>query len=155
MILPTKKLVDQIYQAASVKVAPKPLKWGPQMTSIKYFLKHEAIVSKQFQGGAKYALRAGHKKDIILSSRLANHPTQVAIYGWHRLNGRRIQPVSLVHNNQYADYSHGVRLLSKTILVDDIAMDLERVLADKDLHTLVSDSGPITQNPYRQAIATL
>ena len=46
------------------------------------------------------------------------NPGKIAIYGWHRLNGAPIQPLSTVHGACYADYSHGIRLVSETVLVD-------------------------------------
>jgi len=32
-----------------------------------------------------------------IANKLANNPGKIAIYGWHRLNGMPIQPVSTVH----------------------------------------------------------
>ncbi|HCL31999.1 MAG TPA: hypothetical protein DIC52_26690 [Candidatus Latescibacteria bacterium] len=90
------------------------------MTSNGYFLHHQRLVQAQLDsvdGGGGQAqvaggvLLAGHKKDLVLMRKLATRPNRVAIYGWHQLSGEPIQPVSTVHVAEYADYSHGVRLI--------------------------------------------
>ena len=64
------------------------------------------------------ALVSGHKKDVVLTNRLITHPGQIAIYGWHRGIGEPIQPLSTVHGAGYADYSHGIRLVSQMAMID-------------------------------------
>lgn len=104
--LPTQREVDAIYQAADMKLEPKPMTPGPQMSSVAYYEKHNDIIEDQIDGD-KFRLVAGHKKDIIPQQRAG----RVTIYGWHKLNGKPIQPVSSVHGADYYDYSHGVRLV--------------------------------------------
>jgi len=70
-------------------------------------------------------------------------PGRVAIYGWHRTNGRPIQPLSTVHGARYADYSHGVRLVSQTAFIDGKPIDLKDVIQDRELAVIVNDEGPI------------
>jgi len=65
----------------------------------------------------------------------------VAIYGWHWPWGSPIQPLSTVHGARYADYSHGVRLVSETVLIDDEPRQISTVLEDPDLAGLLSDEG--------------
>jgi len=43
----------------------------------------------------------------------------VAIYGWHKLDGKPIQPLYTGHVDWYVDYSHGIRLVSRTIYIDN------------------------------------
>ena len=64
------------------------------------------------------ALVSGHKKDVVTTNLPTGSPGCIAIYGWHRLNGTPIQPLSTVHGACYADYSHGIRLVSETVMVD-------------------------------------
>ena len=70
-------------------------------------------------------------------------PTRVAIYGWHRLNGQPIQPLSLVHGNKYADYSHGVRFVTNTMDVDGKKVLVQEALRNNDSSILLSDEGAI------------
>jgi hypothetical protein len=75
-------------------------------------------------------LLAGHKKDLVLANRLSSNRGRVAIYGWHRGNGDPIQPLSTVHGEYYADYSHGIRLVSRTAYVNGRPVDLRSLLTD-------------------------
>ncbi len=141
--LPTTKLVDEIWKQAETRLTPSPMKAGPQMMSNDYYLRHQQTVERQRAGQPLGALTAGHKKDIVVSNRLAAHPTQVAIYGWHQANGKPIQPLSTVHENTYADYSHGARMVAATMVVDSVERPLEDVLRDPVLCKLLSNEGPI------------
>lgn len=110
--LPTPAMVDAIWEHADIKLNPHPLPPTREMTTMKWFKWHNDVIEEQLAEyeDARGKLIAGHKKDII------DHPVssrKVAIYGWHRLNGRPIQPVNTWHSWNYADYSHGVRLVKK------------------------------------------
>ncbi|SDE57700.1 hypothetical protein SAMN04488239_12338 [Ruegeria marina] len=144
-LLPTTKIVDAIYQQAAVRVAPNPMDPTSQMTTTSYFVAHNRTVEQQMSGarGSKDGLSAGHKKDLVLSNRLRAKPGRVAIYGWHRQNGKPIQPLSTVHGSEYADYSHGVRLVSSIAYVDGNPMTLDQIMRDRELSKLVSSEGPI------------
>jgi len=109
--LPTKEEVDFIYQKADIKLPPITMTPSSEMTSYSYFQRHNSMIQNQLRG-IKTAgkLIAGHKKDLLDTSR---NSRKVKIYGWHRLNGLPIQPVSTVHHRDYADYSHGLRLVKK------------------------------------------
>ena len=48
---------------------------------------------------------------------------RVAIYGWHTLDGKPIQPVYAGHVNWYVDYSHGIRLIAKKVKIDNTWVD--------------------------------
>jgi hypothetical protein len=144
-LLPTTKMVDAIYQQASVKVSPSPMNPTSQMTSTSYFLAHNLTVQQQLTqvGGKRSELSAGHKKDLVLTNRLNSKPGRVAIYGWHRPNGKPIQPLSTVHGDEYADYSHGVRLVSRMAYVNGEPRALNEILQAKTLSSIVSSEGPI------------
>ncbi|MGC4121194.1 MAG: peptidoglycan-binding domain-containing protein [Myxococcales bacterium] len=146
--LPTTKIVDDIWKQAEVQLTPNPMRAGPQMMSNDYYLRHQQAVERQFDaaGGAPGALTAGHKKDVVISNRLAAHPDRVAIYGWQQAGGKNIQPLSTVHENTYADYSHGIRMVSSTMVVDGVERPLEEILRDPVLCKLVSSEGVI-RNP--------
>lgn len=107
MRLPTTAMVDAIWRAADVQLEPIPMDWRGPMTSMSYFVEHDRLIDEQLAG--RTGLIAGHKKDIVEAGR--DNPN-VAIYGWHRLNGRPIQPYNNVdHGREYRDYSHGLRLV--------------------------------------------
>ena len=94
-------------------------------------------------GAATGLLTAGHMKDLVISTRLWSQPGRVAIYGWHRAADAPIQPLSTVHGARYADYSHGVRLVSQRVFVNGEPRSLFDVLADRRLSRLLSDEGPL------------
>lgn len=144
-LLPTTKLVDEAWKQAELKVAPKPLPASAQMMSSDYYLRHDALVQQQLAaaGWQPGQLVAGNQKDLVISNTLTRHPTQVAIYGWHQANGKPIQPLSTVHEWSYADYSHGVRLVAGTVVVDGREMRTADVLADPNLAALLSSEGTI------------
>jgi len=146
-MLPTRRIVDLIYRAADVRLLPQPLPASDRMRSTAYLRQHDALVEQQRAalGAAPGALTAGHKKDLVLSERLWQQPGRVAIYGWQRADGTPIQPLSTVHGARYADYSHGVRLVSQTMFVDGRPAQLLDVLADAQLGPLLSDEGPLRQ----------
>lgn len=143
LVLPTRKIVNAVYRQAAVRLTPIPMEPGPRMRSPTYVLAHNRQIELARSGRRAGTLTAGHKKDLVLTGRLTRRPPRVAIYGWHRREGEPIQPLSTVHGAAYADYSHGVRLVASSILVDSELHDMFAVLGDRRLAPLVSDEGPI------------
>ena len=136
MSLPTRALVDRIWQASAIHTRPHPLPPGQAMTSNLWIGRHQDRAETRLRHLPAYQpgkLVAGHKKDLVLCARLLAHPGRVPVYGWHHPDGRPLQPLSLVHTADYADYSHGLRLISRTILVDGRPMDLHTILQDPGL----------------------
>lgn len=146
--LPTRKLVNDIYRLAEVKLAPSPKKPGAEMMSTRYYAEHNQTIAQQRQQAGAQAgqLIAGHKKDVVISNRLDQKPGSVAIYGWHQPNGKAIQPLSTVHEDTYADYSHGIRLIAGSVRIDGQEYAIQDVLKDPQLAPLLSDEGAI-KNP--------
>lgn len=138
-ILPTPRLVDEIYRFADTRLEPRPL--VEEREAITTFVQHNAIIEEQRRSIPLGPLVAGIKKDIVITNKLSERPSRVAIYGWHRLDGRIIQPVSTVHGSTYVDYSHGVRLVSRQVLLDGQRIDIAKVLQDPNLAPLLSDEG--------------
>lgn len=160
-LIPTTKMVDEIYKSARIKLDPRPLSPGKKMTSSAYYLRHNNIINAQLKNklGISYLI-AGHKKDVVITNKLNNFPYRVAIYGWHRRsNGIPIQPLSIVHSNDYADYSHGIRLVANKILINGQEYVLENVLKDKKLCMIVSYECPIIKprlhKRYKHSLAFL
>ena len=148
-ILPTRRMVDAIYQQAAVRLAPQPLPPGEKMRSTDYYVRHNELVQAQRgnAAGQPAALTAGHKKDLVISRQLWSTPGRVAIYGWHRNEKAPIQPLSIVHGARYADYSHGVRLVSTTAFVDGKPKSIFDLMRDERFATLLSDEGPLNGLP--------
>ncbi len=142
-VLPTTAIVDAIYRQAELRLSPQPMTPGPAMTSTAYFEAHDATIRAQLNGHPLGELTAGHKKDYVLTSRLLRATTQEAIYGWHRAEGLPIQPLSLVHGARYADYSHGVRLVSETVFVDGVAGSFFDLIEEPRPAQLLSNEGVI------------
>lgn len=143
LILPTPKLVDAIWAQADRQLDPAPIPPSPEMTTLPVFLQHSRTIDRQRRcANARVGeLVAGHKKDVVLSSSLADHPDRVAIYGWHQLDGRPIQPLYLGHTTDWVDYSHGIRLVLRQGRLDGRPVDLWDVLQSPELARLVSDEG--------------
>ena len=141
--LPTTAVVDAIYDQAEVRLAPQTMTPGPAMTSTAYFQQHDEKIHAQTSGRRLGALVAGHKKDYVVTGRLAKAATQEAIYGWHRGVASPIQPLSLVHGSRYADYSHGVRLVAETVFVDGEAGSFYDLLGKSQPARLLSREGVI------------
>jgi hypothetical protein len=144
-LLPTTKVVDAIYRRSRFHFVPQPLAAGPAMTSAAYFWLHNQMIEQQSraQGVSLGALVSGHKKDLVITNRLAARPGQLAIYGWHRSSGEPIQPLSTVHGAGYADYSHGVRLVSQKAIMDGRVQSVYDILRDPVLARVLSDEGAI------------
>lgn len=142
-ILPTRKMVDSIYKQSAFHYTPQPLKPGPMMRSNRYFLKHQHLIEDQRAGRPLGKLVSGHKKDLVLTNRLWKKPGRVAIYGWHKQNGKPIQCLSTFHGAHYADYSHGVRLVHQTALINGEYRSVFDVLGDPDLAPVLTHEGII------------
>ena len=144
-VLPTRRMVNAIYEESTVKLNPQPLPAGDQMRSTAYLVHHNQMIGEQrvARSAALGELTAGHKKDLVLTPRLWTTPGRVAIYGWHRDTHAPIQPLSTVHGASYADYSHGIRLVSDVVYVNGVMRRLTDVLADPQFAGLLSDEGPL------------
>lgn len=146
-ILPTRRIVDEVYRQADVHLTSPRLPDTSKIASCDYYVAHhEAIeIQRRKQSQAKLgSLMAGHKKDIVISRRLAEADGQLAIYGWFLDDDKPIQPLSTVHSVQYVDYSHGVRLVHQTIQIEGNPMSIQSALRDETLSRLVSDEGTLT-----------
>src|SRR5438105_606332 len=107
--LPTRKMVNDIYGNAEVKLEPRPL--TEQRAAVRTFVQHNEIIEEQRAGKPLGQLVAGDKKDVVISNKLKDNFNKVAIYGWHMLDGKAIQPLYTGHEAFYVDYSHGIRLV--------------------------------------------
>ena len=150
--LPTRKMVNDIYAAALVKLVPSPIPPSAAMTTVPVFSNHNAIVKSQRAHYLKEfplgTLVAGHQKDVVLSTRLASAVGNVAIYGWHQTNGAPIQPLYLGHGARWVDYSQCTRLVQNAMTVNGTNTTIPQVLADPELSSLLSDEGLLSNPRY-------
>lgn len=144
-VLPTRKIVDAIDAQAELRVAPHPMTEARE--AVATFAEHNRIIEQQRGDKPLGLLICGIKKDIVLTPRIFDKPQRLAIYGWRQLNGRPIQPLTIVHWNQYVDYSHGARLIGDTLEINGRQLKIAELLADPERCALVSDEGPM--NPPR------
>jgi len=139
--LPTRKMVNDIYAQAAIKLEPRPL--TKDRETVETFVRYNDAIEQQRAGKPLGQLIAGHKKDVVITNRLKEKPNKVAIYGWHKLDGQPIQPLYVGHADYYVDYSHGIRLVKQTMTVDGKWCQVDEVLRDRDLLKLLSDEGPV------------
>jgi len=135
--LPTKKMVDDIYKAASVKLEPVPMYAFRDSTPTMYH--HHLIVEGQRKG--KKGLIAGIQKDVVISGKISRdpRPERVAIYGWHKPDGTPIQPLYTGHIYWWVDYSQGIRLVYRKIKLNNKWMDYMDIMKDPMLKKLICD----------------
>lgn len=151
--LPTKKVADLAYQYADQVLPFIKLDETTQgesmahMEDMRWFADHDRLIDAQQRPDS--VLRAGHKKDSVISNRrghvIGGKPQlhQVAIY-LPRIQPLRTEP----HFHRHSDYSQGVRLVAPIVQVkvgegDWQKMSYDALLADPRLHLLVSDEGRI------------
>jgi hypothetical protein len=140
--LPTRKMVDDIYKAAKVKLEPVPMYAFRDSTPTMWH--HHLMVEGQRKG--KKGLIAGIQKDVVISGKISRDPIpiaigtdRVAIYGWHKLDGKPIQPLYTGHIYWWVDYSQGIRLVYRKIKINGKWMDYTDVLKDPHLQKLLCD----------------
>lgn len=135
--LPTRRLVDLIHAQSRVRLEPVPM--YAYRDSTVTMMQHDLIIEGQRKG--RGGLVSGIKKDVVLCSEEAwkGRTHRVAIYGWHRGDGRPIQPLYTGHVDWYVDYSHGIRLVRRRVLVNGRWMDYMDILASPQLRGLISD----------------
>jgi hypothetical protein len=140
--LPTRKMVDDIYKAAKVKLEPVPMFAFRDSTPTMWH--HHLIIEGQRKG--KRGLIAGIQKDVVISGKISRDPIpkafgtdRVAIYGWHKLDGYPIQPLYTGHIYWWVDYSQGIRLVYRKIKIGKKWMDYVDVLKDPVLKKILCD----------------
>jgi hypothetical protein len=151
-ILPTRKMVDAIYSAGEVKLAPLPIPPSAAMTTVPVFALHNEMVRTQRLGSLPAhppgALVAGHQKDVVICPQLMSAPGKVAIYGSHRTNGAVIQPLYLGHTAAWVDYSQCIRLVQQSMILNGATTTVAQVLGDPKLCDLLSDQGLLSHPRY-------
>jgi len=109
--LPTPALVDAIWRAADLQLAPitrtTPNGTMEEMSDPELVADQAARIEAQI-AGRPFRLLAGTHKDVIRSP-----GGRVGLYGWHRLDGSPIQGPYFLHKPYWKDYSQGCRLVRR------------------------------------------
>jgi hypothetical protein len=160
--LPTPNMVDQIYSASAVKLAPQPIPPDADMDKIPRFYQHnDSVRAKRNPLLGTYPLGTlvgGTKKDVVIDKKVYSWikgtvPKPVVIYGWHQLNGVPIQPTYNGHGETYADYSHGIRLVNRMGTINGAEIDLLDIVKDPVYYTLISDT--VLVKPYYNSLTPM
>lgn len=157
--LPTVEMVNRIWGASAIRLTYNTMPPTDKMTSTKWFVDHNVKVQERIDNWilshkSSGYIASGHKKDVVICKELQDHPDRVAIYGWCREihpdnSWSVVQQLNFTsHSNRYADYSHGIRLISKEMVVNGKMMLVEDVLRDPDLCSMISDQGVIETPRY-------
>lgn len=139
-MLPTKKIADQIWAAADLKLTPHPMLASASMVSSKVLIDHNAEIERE-RNGRDFNIITGHKKDIVICSHLLQDRSRIAIYGWIYPDGRVIQgpmPNSTSHEVNYMDYSQSIRLISRKGILNGSMVDLYSVIKDSSYSYLIN-----------------
>ncbi len=154
--MPTAYLVNEIAKNADGAIEPFPFrpKGNRNELLITFEDNNNAINALMAAGGFKYnQLISGMRKDVIITHKIASDSSRlnhVTIYGWHYPNGKRIQPSNNVHSNDYVDYSHGIRLVKRSVKINGKYYDIEDVLTDPQMYHILSDEDqPMIKASYR------
>ena len=143
--LPTTYLVDRISEAAEgrIEIFPFYPVGERNMRAFCFLDSNNAINALMRAKGYSFGqFVSGMKKDLVLTCELERHPEyrdNIAIYGWHHPDGHPQQPLFLRHANFYSDYSHGARMIWRTIRIDGKEYDIRKVMEDPAMYRLVSD----------------
>ena len=149
-LLPTRKMVDDIWSAAALKLTPAPI--SPSTVDITLATTHYRHQRDDRAAACRPATRPAHRRHQEGRGHHATAGIQPRP-GWRSTVGTGkagdpIQPLYLGHVDWYVDYSHGIRLVHEHMLVDGVAMSVADVLADPELHVLLSDEGVVTNPRY-------
>lgn len=151
--LPTRKMVVDIWNQSEYKLTPLP--WGPpynsSMMSTSRIQIHNQRIQNQLIGKDNSKLISGHKKDVVLSNKIApNNPNKkVVIFGWIQLNGKPIQGLNYwSHEDTYADYSHGIRLIANDAMLNHKPVRIQNIFNDATLSALISNEGILAFQKY-------
>lgn len=159
--LPTRKMVNDIYAQASLKLTPLTIPASGTMTTVQAFKQHSDMVWAQRSPSiAAYPLGTlvgGDKKDVVISNQIYTTSGRVVIYGWHTSIGNPIQPLSNVHADTYMDYSHGMRFVQNDLMFNGNSTTVKAILQSSTLNTLLSDEGVINppEYPYNNPVTSL
>lgn len=149
-LIMTPGIANAVWSAASLRLPPRPIDPNPGGAK-EWLLYYADRVAEVYQSRA-LALVAERGplalfgivadtlgKDYVLDARVAQEPTQCAIYGWHTGQGPSDQTViqsgntgaSYKHHLAFYDYSHAIRLVRRRAWLDGQPVDLAKIYAER------------------------
>lgn len=139
LLLPTKKMCDDIWRLADLKLEPRPMGASPNMMMTSVLVGHNTAINQQL-AGREFKLLTGHKKDTVLAKHLLEDRSRCAIYGWFHLNGQPIQDLQTIrHDVFYQDYSQSIRIVSRSATLNDQPIDLFDLINNPQYTYLVNE----------------
>ena len=154
--LPTITMVAATYQACGQKLVAQP--WGPPYDSSMLLTSRWKVQDNKIEKGMNDhgfyngALVEGHLKNIVIGRGLVNtEGAKVGIFGWYDAAGKAIQGPTANwrdHEWTYADYSHGMRVVSGVMDVDGGKLSVVEVLQRTELAELISAEGTLAHCSY-------
>lgn len=152
-VLPTPKMVDDIYRACDHRQVAEP--WGPpydgsMMKTARWPLQTQRVREAMAATPARPGdLVEGHMKNVTVSERMADHKgIDLSFYGWYDEVGEAIQGDSMSHGAGYCDYSHGVRVVLNRVAIGDALLTLEEALSQPEFCPLLTRKGPFSPTSY-------
>ena len=162
-LLPTPWIEYAIWRAAPAKLTPTSMVPN-QGANLEQYAKHSRIIDEQLAARSVEpgTLVAGIKKGVVIAN--FYKPGKVLLFGWYRAfltdkgvvtntpapdvfddgksmgaeNRQPIQPKSNVHAEGYVDYSHGIRLIASTCLVNGETWETIKLYQHPTLSRLVN-----------------
>jgi len=168
-LLPTPWLEYQIWRAAPVKLEPRGMVPN-RFQDLEQFAEHSRIVDAQIAAlpsptDKAGKLISGQTKAVVVSN--IYKPGKVVIFGWYLPNGKDVfddgqkpnapdrqpvQPKSNVHGDFFWDYSHGIRGIGTTAIVNGKPMPTVELYQHPTLSRLVSNEGPVRVPRYPSSV---
>ena len=153
-LLPTPWLEYMIWRAAEAKLTPVSMVPN-QGASLEQYAAHSRLIDDALaaRSVAPGTLVSGIKKGVVVAN--FYKPGKVLLFGWYRpsppgpdvfddgkpmgaKDRQPIQPKSNVHAEGYVDYSHGIRLVAPTCLVNGETWETIRLYQHPTLARLVN-----------------
>ena len=85
---------------------------------------------------------------MVIATKVFATPGKVAIYGWHKTDGKPIQPLYTGHTAAWVDYSHGIRLIQHRMVVNGESKTIDQVFTDPRLAPLLNGDGVMRKIRY-------
>jgi hypothetical protein len=152
-VLPTPKMVDDIYKACRFKQVAAT--WGPpydsSMTRTSRWPVQTTKVWKNLvaSGACLGDLVEGHMKNVVVSEKMVAHQgVDLSFWGWFNKDGSRIQGDSQAHGAGYCDYAHGVRGVLRRVVVNGILMEFDAAIEDEEVAPLFTYNGSFSPSSY-------
>jgi hypothetical protein len=116
LVVPTPRMVNAIWQAADLKLAPHPQAHdgtAKTMNARALTDKQNDYIAQQIDGREFNLLGGTHKDIVFVDTAFGKAVNKPGIYGWHKLDGSVIQQEMWGHSLDWKDYSQGLRLIRK------------------------------------------